>query len=562
MQESSETYDVVVLGAGVAGLATALFVALEGLRPAIFEHTGLIGGTSAVSAGSVWIPGTEAGRAVNPMDTPERAFTYLRGSAPAGDPAMQRRFLELGVEAVALLARDTEVQLRPYAHHPDYLSDIEGGTACGRALEPVPFDGRRLGADLALIQPPIPEFTLLGGMMVDRTDIRHLMGALKSRASALHVARLLTRHTADRIRGRRSSRMVMGQALVGRLLLSLKQRDVPIFRNAEVTALRSDGSRVTGVSIRMDGREREVKGRAVVLAGGGFTLHPEMRRDLVPDMPCFTPGAPGRTGKLIELALALGARLGEGGEHAFWTPVSTRLRKDGSRAVFPHFVLDRAKPGTLVVDQSGRRFLDESSDYHRFGQAMIAAHAKRPAIPAYLIADHRALMAYGLGMVRPGGWGLRRAERDGYVVSAPTLAALAAALKMDADALQASVARMKDFARIGIDAEFKRGSTVYARNLGDPAVAPNPTLGPIDTPPFHAIRLYPGDIGASTGLVTDADSRVLAGDQPIAGLFAVGNDRHSVMGGGYPGPGITLGPAIAFAYAAARAAAREIKGGA
>jgi predicted oxidoreductase len=159
-------------------------------------------------------------------------------------------------------------------------------------------------------------------------------------------------------------------------------------------------------------------------------------------------------------------------------------------------------------------------------------------------------------MVRPGTRRFGRFLKDGYLTQAPTLAALAGRLGIDATALQETVERMNTFAQTGVDPEFQRGSTAYQRNLGDPAVQPNPTLGPIATPPFSAIRLHVGDIAASAGLVTDADARVLAGDEPIPGLFAIGNDMQSVMGNAYPGPGINLGPAIAFAYAAVEAAGR------
>ena len=550
---SEENFDLIVLGGGGAGLAAALFGAIEGLKTLVIEHTAFVGGTTALSAGSLWIPGSEAGRRVNPEDTTAQALAYLRACCGgAGDEEMQRRFLEMGPIAVATLERCTEVHLRAFDRHPDYLSDREGATTCGRVLEALPYDGRRLGADIDLIRPPIAEFTLMGGMMVDRADTR-------SFPSFRHAAKLVARHAADKMQGHRSSRLVMGNALIGRLLASLRQRDVPIWLETEVRALTGDRSRVTGVVVSREGREIRVTAQAgVVLAGGGFIGNRELRERLLPTTTSFAPGAPTDSGGLIALALGLGARLGEEGNgHAFWAPVSTRTRSDGSHAVFPHFVLDRAKPGTIVVDQTGRRFLNESTSYNLFAKAMMAADAVRLSIPAFLVADHRALTKYGLGMIRPGGWGIQRSLRDGYLVRAQTIERLAHLIGIDASNLAANVARINQFARTGIDEEFRRGTTVYERNLGDPAVGPNPTLGAIEHPPFYAIKLYPGEIGTSTGLLTDRDACVVAGDGPIPGLFAVGNDMHSIMAGAYPGPGITLGPAIAFACAAAKAAARR-----
>jgi succinate dehydrogenase/fumarate reductase flavoprotein subunit len=243
---------------------------------------------------------------------------------------------------------------------------------------------------------------------------------------------------------------------------------------------------------------------------------------------------------------------------AFWAPASIRRRRDGSHAVFPHFVLDRGKPGTLAVDSDGRRFVNEAISYHQFTLAMFAN--ANSAIPAFLVADAVAVRKYGLGMVRPGGWGTRAAIADGYLIAGDTIEQLAQRLNINPRHLRETVDNMNGYARTGHDLEFSRGSTVYQNHNGDgSAVGPNPNLGPISTAPFYALRLYPSDIGTSAGLVTDELARILdSGDRPIAGLYCCGNDMQSMMGGTYPGPGITLGPAIAFAYVAASDATRSI----
>ena len=117
---------------------------------------------------------------------------------------------------------------------------------------------------------------------------------------------------------------------------------------------------------------------------------------------------------------------------------------------------------------------------------------------------------------------------------------------------------MNEYAKTGVDLDFKRGTTIYERANGDPAHGPNPTLGTIGAAPFYAVKLYPGDIGSAMGLVTDEHARALRKDgTPIEGLYAIGNDMHSIMGGTYPGPGITIGPGIAFGYIAATHASRR-----
>jgi succinate dehydrogenase/fumarate reductase flavoprotein subunit len=569
--QEGEPFDLVVVGAGGAGMACALFAALDGAKVLLVERTGLVGGTTAWSAGTTWVPGTHHAAGVNPEDSLDEARRYLDnavgGHAPA---ALREAFLRHGAAAVQAAESASDLQFRPYPRHPDYLSELGGSTLAGRALEPLPFDGRQLGALFALVRPPIPEFTVLGGMMVDRTDINHLLGMRRSFASLRHALGLLTRHAIDRLSHPRGTRLVMGNALVGRLLLSLSKRaTVTLALATEVEAIErvegDENGRVGRVLLSGGGAQCSVQAtRGVVLASGGFNRDPARRARLAPGIDIgWCPGAPGGTGQAHTLAEALGARYREGAmSHAFFAPVSIRRRPDGSTGVFPHFVMDRAKPGVITVDARGRRFLNESTSYHLFGLAMQAAHRQAPSVPAYLVCDAEALRKYGLGMVRPGGRGLQAYLNDGYLVAGATLAELAGRLGIDAAGLQASVEQMNSHAATGHDPDFHRGETAYQRNLGDAAWAgPNPNLGPLRTPPFYAVRLYPGDIGAATGFATDEHARALDGQgQPIPGLYAAGNDMQSVMGGVYPAPGITLGPGLVFGWLAARHAMGQAVG--
>jgi len=228
-------------------------------------------------------------------------------------------------------------------------------------------------------------------------------------------------------------------------------------------------------------------------------------------------------------------------------------------AVFPHFVFDRSKPGILSVGRDGRRFVNESTSYHLFASAMYAVDRDGSHIPTYLVADAKALKKYGMGMIRPGGANIKPFLADGYLTEGATLSELAAKLGINRAGIADSVARMNAFAQTGIDTDFARGTTIYEKANGDPTHGPNPTLGALGTAPYYAVKLWPGDIGSAMGLAGDENGQLLRRDgSAIAGLYACGNDLQSIMGGVYPGPGITLGPAIVFGALAARHATRHL----
>lgn len=551
-------FDVAVIGAGGAGMVAALVAALEGQRVLLVEKTDRVGGTTALSGGTTWVPGTHHSASVNPSDTLADASRYLDSAVGDRTPAALRQaFLEHGAQAVRYLEDRSAVRFRPVPKHPDYISELPGSTLCGRALEPLPFDGRLLGPLFELVRAPIPEFTVLGGMMVDRIDIGHLLARKKSFASFKYSACIVLRHMRDRLRYGRGTRLVMGNALAARLLYALSQQPtVTLLLNTGLQALARNEQGVHGVTLQGQGtltRELAIA-KGVVLASGGFNRHPEMRQAYLPGVDMqWCPGAPGHTGQAHAPAQAVGAVYGQNGlSHAFWAPVSLRKRADGSTAVFPHFVFDRAKPGMVTVNARGERFVNESTSYHLFGIAM----QQTGSVPAYLIADAPALQRYGMGMVRPQtpAKALQPFLDDGYLVAAPTLAELAHKLGIPAQALEQTVQTFNRYAEQGIDPDFQRGQTAYSNNIGDASLGlKNPNMAPLVQGPFYAVTLYPGDIGSATGFVTDGHARVLdAQALPIAGLYAVGNDMHSVMGGVYTAPGITIGPSVVFGYLAAK----------
>ena len=552
--------DVLVVGAGAAGMTAALVGSLEGLSVLLCEKSAQVGGTSATSAGTIWVPGTRQAREAGFSEGIADARRYLDAVIGAAPDDRREAFLQTGPHVVDYLDRNSDVKFAPYARHPDYLANLPGATLAGRPLAPLPFDGRLLGADFALVRPPIGEFMALGGMMIGRDDIEPLARPLSSLAALRAAASLLWRHATDRLRHRRGTRLLMGNALVARLFYSLRRNRVPIWLNASLRELTVSAGRVRGAVIAVDGRPRQVNARrAVVLATGGFGGSVERLNEHVTPPLAHAVAFAGAEGDGARIARAAGASVEE--DHAcpaFWTPVSDTGWLDGGCGAFPHLSLDRAKPGLIAVNAAGLRFVDEAASYHEFVRGMHRSHANVPTIPAWFVCDRAFIEKYGLGRVPPGRRSWRRFIASGYLIEAASLDALAGKIGVDAAGLRDTVQRHNRSAETGDDQEFGKGSTDFDRHNGDPQHTPNPCLGPIAHPPYYAMAVYPSTLGSSVGLRADADGRVLtATGEPIAGLFVCGNDMASIMRGNYPGPGITLGPALVFAFRAAMAIAER-----
>jgi succinate dehydrogenase/fumarate reductase flavoprotein subunit len=315
---------------------------------------------------------------------------------------------------------------------------------------------------------------------------------------------------------------------------------------------------VRGAIVERDGKPVRVTAkRGVVLACGGFPHDVERRKAMFPHAPTgaehFSPGPTGNTGDGLRLAEAAGGKVEDSLPNAAaWVPVSVTTRKDGSKGVMPHFI-DRAKPGVIAVTRDGKRFANEGNSYHDFVQEMMKAAKPGEEITAFLLCDHRALRKYGLGCVPPFPMPLGHHLKTGYLKRGETLAELAASSGIDAKGLEATVAAFNETAANGQDPAFGKGSRAYNRYQGDALHGPNPCIAPITDGPFYAIKMVIGDLGTYAGIRTDENARALDGSgQPIAGLYAAGNDMASIMGGNYPGAGITLGPALTFGYIAGR----------
>jgi len=556
MADAPEEVDLLVAGAGPAGLTAALIASLEGLDVLLCEKSEQVGGTGATSAGTLWIPGNTQGKAAGFDDSAEAAERYLDALiARPTRRALRTAFLQTGPRAIDYLVARTDVQFVSCGKHPDYRGNLPGAGVFGRAIVPKPFDGRLLGADFKRVRPPIAEYMLLGGMMVGKDDIPPLIGRFRSTANFAYTAKLFLRYLADRLKYPRGTRLMMGNALIARLFYSLMKRGVSIRFGAALTDLIGEGGTIRGARLRLGEREVIVKARrGVVLATGGFGRNEKFRAAFMPaPVPQDSLTHAGNLGEGVAIGLRAGGRVvpEQGGRGGLWTPVSRTRRRDGTGGLYPHLSLDRAKPGLIAVNSAGRRFVNEAVSYHDFVDGMYESHQSVPSIPAYLICDATFVQKYGLGHIHPGTRDAQRFVRDGYVAAGATLQMLAQQIGIAPDALRDTVARHNGFADTGVDLDFGKGETDLNRFNGDPGHRPNPCIGALATPPFYAIAVWPAEIAMSTGLLTDADARVVdAEGRPIPGLYACGNDMASIMEGAYPGPGTTLGPATVFAYRA------------
>jgi glycine/D-amino acid oxidase-like deaminating enzyme len=552
------TCDVLVIGSGAAAMACAVAAAEFGLNVMVAEKTPVFGGTSARSGGEMWIPGNLVGRSVDVRKDCDDAFEYIKACAgPCFDAARARAYVDNAARAVAFYSQTSAMSVGPLPDAIDYYPELPGSREGGRTLRTTSFDGRELREDFALLRDPLPAGQILGGLSVDREDLQHLRSVAKCWRSFLYTANLLLRHAWHRSLGlHRGARTTMGNAMAARLLLAARRRGVRLWSSASATSLIKNGPRVTGALLCRQGTIREIRARlGVVVATGGFSHDPNLTARHFPHRRRGAPHqsltADGNAGDGLRMATDAGAALRAKVAHvAAWTPVSLWPRKRGTTTPVPHFG-DRAMPGVIAVNQLGERFTNEAAPYHDFGAAMIGGRLGKTGI-AYLVTDHRSQRRYGFGRTPAFPGRLGPYLRSEYLIRTTTVERLAAKLEIPAVTLRTTIDAFNTDAERGVDSQFRKGDHPFDRMSGDSNHGPNPCVAPLVTPPYYAIRLYPGDIGTFLGLATTPSGRVIDGAGGIIpGLLALGADAESVFGGSYAVAGGTLGPAITFALLAA-----------
>lgn len=539
--------DVVVVGAGGAGMSAALAAGRRGLETILVEKSAYFGGSTARSGGGVWIPGNYALKEAGQDDAGdiERAKTYL--DAIVGDvvPKVRRdTYLERGPEVMDFIRENAPVRFRWVPEYADYLPEQPGGRPRGRSVEPVPLDARFLGDELDRLHPPYTKAP--ANLIVTQADYRKLNLGLRTIRGPITMVLVMIRRLLAIATGKKM--YAMGNAIAIGLRKGLVDAGVPVHYETELRDLLVEDGRVVGVVVEQDGVRREVRARrGVILGSGGFEHNQELREKFLPQPTTteWSTGAASNTGGGLLAGTAVGAAT-DLLDDAWWGPT---IPLPG-RAWF--CLAERNLPGSIIVNQAGRRFMNEALPYVEATHEIYKGEATGvPHVPAYMVFDqtyrNRYLFAGVAGRQPfPGRW-----YKEGVVTRADTLAELADKVGVPAEALAQTVERFNGFARTGVDEDFHRGESAYDKYYSDPKVKPNCSLAPIAKGPFYAVKIVPGDLGTKGGLVTDQHARALREDGTvIPGLYAAGNVSAAVMGNTYPGPGGTIGPALVFGYLA------------
>lgn len=551
------SFDVIVCGSGAAGLLAAIRLADKGLKPVVIEKSGRFGGTSAISGGGIWVP---AHGLTDDGDSYEQGMTYLRAESK-GDVREEKlaAYLAAGSETVSYLG-EIGVAMTASPAIPDYID--APGSRSGRSLFPLAIDGSQLGEDFFRLREAPETYRLFGRIAINLDE--GLVLAMRKRGWIGTVVRLLARYWSD-LGWRRKTpvdrRLTGGRALIGSLRLAMKKRQIPIWFDTSLCRIRHHGDRVVAIDVKRHGNIVTLETpKGLVLAAGGYEQNQALRDRHLPVATdrgwSLTP--PGmNNGVSIELTDELGAAT----EHlgAFWWAPSILLpsKKIANLIAAEAMYFDNRHPFSLCVNRLGKRFVNESCSYDRFGQAMIADQLVTGAnLPCWMIFDWKFRCRFSCGPILPHS--LLPDRRlppewwDSYIFKAEDLRSLGRKIGVPSETLMATVERLNGFAAVGQDEDFGRGNAAFDRYFGKPNVKPNPCLGPLDTGPYYAVKIELGDLGTKGGLKTDSVARVMKKDGTVFdNLYAVGNSAGSPFGNCYPGAGGTLGPALVFARLAA-----------
>jgi len=534
---------VVVVGAGLAGMAAAIVAADEGADVTLVEKGTHVGGAAAYSGGQVWVGGNHVAARLGLEDSVDQTLSYVEGAAAREaaslDPLLARQWLSAAPEAARYFEEAGVIGWRVIPDYPDYyFPQLQGSRPAGRYLTGAPFDGQTLGVrrDHLLVSPHFPVGVTYEEMFA--------WGGMSSR----------TKWDWDLIRERLDQDVLtFGTGIAAAFFKGVLDRRVDVLLAHPVVELLTSGRRVIGVRCRTEGPDVDLAG-SVILATGAHDWSAELSRQFT-GIPAEDGGSlapPTIAGDAIGLARAVNAGSSSMPPWAapvlpgYRLPTTTAAQDTGYRACFEHCL-----PHTFLVNAAGERFADDSFHPSIVAAALRPSTAGAPTnLPFFMLWDENHHEKYGLGSTMPGGQ-----YPDGLVASAPTIAQLATLLGLPAAALEQTTRRFNDHAVTGEDPDFGRGSNHSVRRFrGDWNNRPNPCLAPVERAPFFGMRMRLLNTGiAAAGVRAGMFGRVLTGDGvTVEGLHAAGecSDR-AAAGVGY-NSGYSLSRAMTYGYLAAR----------
>ncbi len=525
------SFDLIVVGAGAGGLMSAATAASAGLRVLVLEKAALVGGTSAVSGGMLWIGDNHLAKAAGIEDTRQSAADYVRAVARGlGRDELLDAVVDHGDEMLRFAIDELDLRFLFLDNFPDYCLHLPGARSGGRTIEPALFD-----AETALGE--LRRFLRVDGRLPFTMQEYEQWGAF-------------TRFPEAELHGRAARGIVAkGQALVAGLFAACVRLGVSIAVEARAERLITDDGAIAGIVLE----DRQIAAPAVVLASGGFEWDEVLADSMLASKVYTKCSPPSNTGDGYRMAQRIGARFG-GLRNAWWAPMAVipgDLRDGAQIGTLLRF--ERQGPGSIMVNRHGNRFANESQNYNDLARSLHAwdsANYQPLNTPAHIVFDQRYLDEYGLLSHRAGQ------PTPDWLVEGATLEALAGKIDVPAQALAETVARFNEHAARGEDPDFHRGASAYDRYWGDEQNPyPNPSLAPLEHGPYYALAVVNGCFGTSGGIATDGLGRVLDADgEAIPGLFAVGNASENAFAAGYPGAGATLGPIMTMAYLLGRTA--------
>jgi 3-oxosteroid 1-dehydrogenase len=533
--------DVVVIGSGVGGLASALSAHESGLKVIVVEKGEKLGGGTGVSAGGIWIGNNHLAQEAGVTDSRDDIISYMKflGGAQIDEEKLLA-YVDVAPEALQFYEQ-CGVEFKLIKNIPDhYFPDGPGSRDWGRTIEAKLISANELGdlRDNIFMSPNEPP-EVTSEESIGWGGFNNLAG-----------------WDMELVEKRRSERMLgRGAALVAHLVKALLAREVPIYRGMAADKLRMDGDRVIGITT--ENGDIIHAGKSVVISTGGYESNDDLAATYegLPGWRSMFPDTLTGDGMIMATEIGAAVEIIHNNMALFLGFVVPRKKEDS----IPFFrlvgITEMLCPHTLVVNGQGQRFADES-----YFQSIIPALREFSTsrhtfvnLPCYLVFDSQFKRKFSFVGNSVGD------DIPSWVASADNFKDLAGKLDVDPEGLMNTVSRFNGFAESGYDEDFLRGDKKWslgnreAWNEGDGKSSyANPTLGSLSEPPYYAVELHPSAF-CSAGLLTNAQAQVInQRGNPILGLYAVGNAAaHTEYGVGYQA-GYSLASGLTFGYVAAK----------